>query len=315
MDLARSAISLRQLHYLVTVAEAGSFSAAAEQTHVAQPALSRQIALLETHVGLRLLTRSRKGVTLTESGARLYKLARSMLERLGGVQSELRSSGKRPGGGVTVALPAGVASMLVPQVMRELEADYPEIVLRVEDGLSLENSRSLEAALLDFGIVPSANELVDVDYEPLVRESLFLVERRTASRRAPATIPFEQAARLKLILPPRSFHTRRVIDDAARAAHLTLNIAYEQQSVTTIMSLVRDGLGATITHSPAIEQFWTPGTVSARRIIRPKIARTIALAHPSMRPLSFAAQVVYGVVKRCAAEAVKQGRWHGTLLC
>jgi LysR family nitrogen assimilation transcriptional regulator len=54
MDLLRSAISLRQLHYLVAVAEAGSFTAAAVQTRVAQPELSRQIALLEVQVGLRL---------------------------------------------------------------------------------------------------------------------------------------------------------------------------------------------------------------------------------------------------------------------
>jgi LysR family nitrogen assimilation transcriptional regulator len=315
MDLLRSAISLRQLHYLVAVADAGSFSAAAEQTHVAQPALSRQIALLEAQVGLRLLNRSRKGVTLTEGGTRLYNLARSMLERLGSVQSELRASEKRPAGVVTVALPPSVASMLLPGVVREIEAHYPEIILRVEDSLSLENGRSLEAALLDFGIVPTADELVDVDYEPLVRESLLLVERRGASRRVPATIAFDQVAKLKLIMPPRSFHTRRVVDDVARASHLALNIAYEQRSVTTIMSLVRDGLGATITHSPAVEQFWTPGTISARRIVRPEITRTISLARPSKRTLSFAAEAIYAVFKRFAIEAVKDGRWQGTSLC
>jgi len=315
MDLLHPAISLRQLHYLIAVADAGSFSAAADQTHVAQPALSRQIAMLEAQVGLRLLSRSRKGVALTEGGVRLYNLARSMLERLGSVQMELRASEKRPAGVVNIALPPSVASMLVPKVVRELESRYPEIILRVEDGLSLENGRSLEAALLDFGIVPTANELVDVEYELLVRESLLLVERRSAARRVPTTITFDEVARLKLIMPPRSFHTRRVIDAAAHASHLTLNIAYEQRSVTTIMSLVRDGLGATITNSPAIGQFWTPGTITARRIVKPEITRMISLARPSKRTLSFAAQAVYDVVKRFAIEAVKEGRWQGTPLC
>jgi len=60
VDLLRSGISLRQLRYLVAVADAGSFSAAAERAQVAQPALSRQLALLEARVGLRLLNRSRK---------------------------------------------------------------------------------------------------------------------------------------------------------------------------------------------------------------------------------------------------------------
>lgn len=315
MDLLRSAISLRQLHYLVVVADAGSFSAAADRAHVAQPALSRQVAMLETQVGSRLLDRSRKGVTLTEAGVRLYNLARSMLERLGSVQMELRASETRPAGVVSVALPPSVASMLVPKLVRELEAHYPDIILRVEDGLSLENSRSLEAALLDFGIVPVADELVEVDYEPLVRESMLLVEARNAARRVLATIPFDQVARLKLILPPRSFHTRRAIDDAALLSHVTLNVAYEQRSVTTIMSLVRSGLGATITNSPAVEQFGPSGTVTARRIVKPEITRTISLAHPTRRTLSFAARAVYGVVKRLAVEAVSEGRWQGTPLC
>jgi LysR family nitrogen assimilation transcriptional regulator len=314
MDLLRSGISLRQLRYLVAVADAGSFSAAAERAHVAQPALSRQLGLLEARVGLRLLNRTRRGVFLTEGGVRLYELARSMLERLGSVELELRASETRPVGMVTVALPPSVASMLVPRVLRELQARYPEVILRVEDGLSLENGRSLEAALLDFGIVPTADELVDVDYEPLLRESLFLVERSGASSPLPATITFGQAARLPLVLPPRSFHTRRVIDDAAREARLALNVAYEQRSLTTIMSLVRDGLGATVTNSPAVEQFWAPGSVAARRIVRPEITRTISLARPSKRALGFAAQAVYDILKRVAVEAVRDGRWQGKLL-
>jgi LysR family nitrogen assimilation transcriptional regulator len=303
MDHIGSAISLRQLHYLVAVADAGSFSAAAAQTHVVQPALSRQIAMLEAEIGLRLLDRSRKGVTLTEGGVRLYNLARSMLERLGSIKTELRASEKRPAGVVNIALPPSVASMLVPRVVRELEVRYPDII------------RSLEAALLDFGLVPTAAELVDVEYEPLVRESLLLVQRRVASRKVPATITFGRVAALSLILPPRTFHTRRVIDEAAHAARLRLNIAYQQQSVTTIMGLVRDGLGATITNSPAVQQFWPSGAVSARRIVRPEITRTVSLARHARRPLSFAAQAVYDLVKRCAMEAVRDGRWQGKPLC
>jgi LysR family nitrogen assimilation transcriptional regulator len=311
MDLLRSSISLRQLHYLVAVADAGSFSAGADRTHVAQPALSRQVALLEAQVGQRLFTRSRTGVTLTEGGVRLYNLARNTLEQIGGVQRELQGSPKRLAGVVTIALPPSVASMLVPQLLRELDSRYPGIVLRIEDGLSLANRHSLEAALIDFGIVPTADELVDVDYEPLVRESLLLVETPAGTRRAAATIAFDQVATRKLVLPPRSFHTRRVIDDAALRSHLTLNIAYEQRSITTIMSMVRAGLAATITNSPAVEQFWAPGAVAARRIVRPELARVISLARPSKRTLTAAAKAVYEVVRRLAIETVKSGRWQG----
>jgi LysR family nitrogen assimilation transcriptional regulator len=273
------------------------------------------VYLTTTGGGEIALEEDEQGVYLTEGGVRLYTLARSTLERLGSIQAELRASEKRPAGLVTVALPTSLASTLVPSVVRELEARYPEIVLRVDDRLSPQNHRSLEAAVIDFGIVPAADELVDVGYEPLVRESLLLVERRSTSRRVPPTVAFDQVAKLRLILPPRSFHTRRVIDDVALLTLHRLNIAYEQQSVTTIMSLVRAGLGGTITSSLAVEQFWAPGDVVARRIIRPEITRTISLAWPVRRTLSFAARAVYAVVKRFAIEAVKEGRWQGTPLC
>ncbi|HET7096561.1 MAG TPA: LysR family transcriptional regulator [Casimicrobiaceae bacterium] len=314
MDLLRSSISLRQLHYLVAVADAGSFSAAAEETHVAQPALSRQIAALEARVGLRLLNRSRTGVALTDGGARLYTLARNTLERLGSVQAELRASEQRPAGPVTMALPISLASMLVPAVLRELEAHYPEIELRIDDRLSPENQHSLEAGLVDFGIVAAADELVNVEYEPLVCESLLLVEKPDTSRRVSPTITFAQVAKRKLVLPPRSFHIRRTIDDVARVAHCSLDIAYEQRSVTTIMSLVRAGLAGTITNSPSVYQFWT-GEIVARCVVHPEITRTISLAWPRRRTLSVAARAAYDVVKQCALDAVKEDRWRGVPLC
>ena len=304
-------ISLRQLRYLVAVSDAGSFSAASVRTHVAQPALSRQIAMLEASVGACLLQRSRKGVTLTESGVRLYGIARGMLERLSHVRAEVSSRQDVASGVVTIALPPNVASMLVPKLVRELERRHPLIELRVEDGSSLEKGSSLQAASVDFGLVPIGTALVDADYDVLLRESLLLVEPRNGGARAPATVSFAHAARLRLALPPRTFHTRRVIEEAARTAGLSLNVAYEQHSVTTIAGLVREGLAATITNSPAVEQLFRPGTVRARRIVNPAITRLVALARPSDRPLGLAAQVTCDIVRRFALDAVKEGRWQG----
>jgi LysR family nitrogen assimilation transcriptional regulator len=199
--------------------------------------------------------------------------------------------------------------------VRELELRYPEIVLHVDDGPSPENGRSLENAIVDFGIVPAADELVGVDYDPLVRESLLFVERRSGPRRMPRTVTFGQVAKRKLIMPPRTFHTRRVVEDVALLTHCKLNIVHEQRSVTTIMSLVRAGLGGTITNSPSVDQFWAPGAVTVRRIVRPEITRTISLAWPVNRTLSLASRAVYDIVKDLAVEAVRNGRWQGTLLC
>src|SRR6185369_15474821 len=95
----------------------------------------------EASVGTCLLQRSRKGVTLTESGLRLYGIARGMLERLSHVRAEITSG-------------PDVASMLVPKLVRELERCHPHVELRVEDCSSLERGRSLQAASIDFAVVP-----------------------------------------------------------------------------------------------------------------------------------------------------------------
>ena len=308
MDIERSPITLRQLHYFVAVADRSSFTRGAEAIHVAQPALSRQIASLEGLVGVRLLLRTRKGLSLTEAGKRLYEVARSVLERIEGVQAEIGSSVREPAGVVRIALPITVAAMLVPMLVREVEKRYPGIVLRIQDGLSFEGASQLEDGQLDLGLLPNADEFAGLVSEPLLREDLFLVRRKEAGARLSKTISIRQLVKLPLVMAPRSQHLRRFIEQAANEQRLELNLRYEQHSATTIAAFVADGLAATIANSPAVSDFWRPGTVVAQPI-RPALRRVVSLAWSVGRPLGFAALAVSQVVKDLALRSVREGRW------
>lgn len=82
-------MTFKQLRYLIAIAEAGSFSAAARRAYIAQPALSRQISLLEGELEMQLLERQHDGVALTDAGRRLYEVARSVVQKLDSVKDEL----------------------------------------------------------------------------------------------------------------------------------------------------------------------------------------------------------------------------------
>ena len=111
------AMTLKQLRYLIAIAEAGSFSAAARDSYIAQPALSRQIGLLESELEMQLLERRHGGTELTDAGRRLYEIARSVIQKVDSVKDELESTRGNPKGRVAIAIPVSAASLLLPEIV------------------------------------------------------------------------------------------------------------------------------------------------------------------------------------------------------
>jgi len=124
-------MDLRQLEYFVNIVEAGSFGRAALALNLAQPSLSRQIALLEAELGQRLLVRTGRGAVATEAGAALLIHARSMLDSAQSARDQLRDMHASPSGRVLVGLPPRVALWVsVPLVQRFREL-FPRAVISV----------------------------------------------------------------------------------------------------------------------------------------------------------------------------------------
>jgi LysR family nitrogen assimilation transcriptional regulator len=117
-----------------------------------------------------------------------------------------------------------------------------------------------------------------------------------------------------LVMPDRRVHLRRMVEEAASRAGLRLTVRYEQQSLLTILSLVRAGLGSVVIGWPAIQSMWEDGSIDARRVVEPELSRIISLAIPSSRPLSNAAKVTYDVLHELLQEEVRAGSWKGSLV-
>lgn len=160
-----------QLHTLVAVAKAKSFSKAAEELHVTQSAISQSIKNLETKVEVRLFKRSGKKVVLTPEGEKLYELASEFLSQIDDVVDEIRHDKSEMSGKVRVGVLAGIGkSWLAPELLN-LSHDFPEINVQINMGFAEDIVSEFEQFRLDFAILPE-EEL------PTVGEHLFLSEEK-----------------------------------------------------------------------------------------------------------------------------------------
>ena len=117
-----SKMDLRALRYFVHVAEARSFSKAAVQLRIAQPALSRQIRKLEDEVGLALILRTRRQLELTDAGLLLLQRAHSLLRQAAQTADDVRAHGSRVQGTLTLGVSPTICEALVPRIVRECAA-------------------------------------------------------------------------------------------------------------------------------------------------------------------------------------------------
>lgn len=304
-------LSLRQLRYFVSVIEYRGFTAASSVLHVAQPALSRQIAQLEESLGEQLLVRLPEGVQPTETGRRLYYLAREVLDRINGAEAELKGEAREPQGRVSVALPATCGAELVTDLIKTCTRDYPGIDLQVTDGISSHTGHVLSSGLVDFGVIPNAEEVDDVTTEPLFREQMFLIRAHDGRTRQPTEIEMAELSGLPIVIGPKAMHLRRFLEISAQTQGVPLNLRYEQRSVSTIAGFVRAGLAVTVSNWPSYIEFFPAGTAIAQRIVKPHLWRTISIGYPTARPLNHASRATYDLVKRLILQRVSEGAWRG----
>lgn len=307
-------MKLVQIRYFVAIVEAGSFVAAARELDVAQPALSRQISLLEKELESKLLRRDRKGTTPTASGKRFYAHARSILDQLELAVNDLRSGTSVTSGEVRVALSVGSAALIGPKLVQRMGTLYPDVIVSIVDGLGYQTGDVIESGRVSFGLVSHAEALRGARVQPVLEESMFLVSKRVSSKADSRDISFKDIVSLDLVMPDRLVHLRRLVEEAASRSGHALNVRYEQQSLLTILSLVRAGLGSVVIGWPAIHALWEEGAIDARRVVKPELSRIISLAVPSNRPLSDAARVTYDTLYELLCEEVENGNWKGGMV-
>src|ERR1700749_1300006 len=202
----------RHLYYFVKIVEAGSFSQAARTIHVAQPALSQQIAELEASLGIPLLQRSARGVRPTVAGEKLYEEASSILRRLENLPGLIRSSTGEVQGTVSLGMPASLSTTLVGPFIAACRAAYPKITLKFIDGDSEFLREEVEKSRLDLALGFEDEFFPVVLRQPLFRQHHYLISSRRSAPVTGPTVSLAEVAKIPLVLPA-GLNARRLLID------------------------------------------------------------------------------------------------------
>ncbi|KOV79707.1 LysR family transcriptional regulator [Nocardia sp. NRRL S-836] len=248
-------VTLRQLEYLIAVAETGSLTAAAERCHVSQAAVSLALTELERVLDLQLVVRSpRRGAALTAAGRRVIADARRVVGAMGDLGAEARGLSRHVSGTLVVGCYAPIAPFHLPAAMATFARAYPEVSVRFvegslpEIGEHLLTGRCEVAFLYDQDLRPGLAFRTLYDQQPkvLLPHGHRLRRRRAVHLRELAGDPF-----VLLDVPPSEHYFRSVF----AAAGLEMVVTHRARSFELARSLVARGIGYSMTvQQPAVSQ-------------------------------------------------------------
>ncbi|MBM3559207.1 MAG: LysR family transcriptional regulator, partial [Alphaproteobacteria bacterium] len=167
-------MDVRSLRSFLRVAETGNLSRAAEALHIVQPALSRQIALLEAELGTQLLVRHRRGVTLTEAGIALREHAQGILAGVDAARQAVSALGGEPTGTVALGLPTSMLYVLSGALVEGYRRRYPRVALRLHEAIGHVIEALMEDGRLDVAVIIEPRAIRGVAQETLVSEAMCL---------------------------------------------------------------------------------------------------------------------------------------------
>ena len=282
-------MDLRQLEYFVRVAELGSFTRAAIELDVAQPALSRQVRLLEVELRQTLLVRNGRGALPTEAGKLLLDHGRGILHQVERAREDLGRLRGGLAGHVAVGLPSSVARVLTVPLTRAFREALPEARLSISEGLSGALQEGLASGRLDIAVLYNAQPSRELDLTPLVEEELLLVRARPPGLHEdppPGPVPLEEVAQLPLVIPTRPNAIRMHVEAQMADIGCRPNVALEIDGVTAILDLVLDGAGCAILSRNALLNTPRPSAYVAQQIGDPPLRIPLLLATSLQRPVT-----------------------------
>jgi LysR family nitrogen assimilation transcriptional regulator len=301
-------MDLKQLEYFVRVAEMGSFTRAALALDIAQPALSRQVRLLEVELHQNLLTRNGRGAVPTEAGQLLLAHGRGILHQVERAREEMGRVRGSLAGRVAVGLPTSLARVLTVPLTRAFRQQMPDATISISEGLSVAMQESLVNGRLDIAVLYNAQTGLETEITPLLEESLLLVQARPPGLLedpAPGPVSLKEVAKLSLVIPSRPNAIRMHVESEMASIGCRLQIALEIDGVSAILDLVADGAGSAVLSRNAVESSVRPSAYTMRPIAHPALRTKVSLATSSQRPTTLTQQATLTLIKDTVARIIK----------
>lgn len=291
--------TLRQLEYLVTIADTGSFALAARVAHVSQPTLSQQVRALEQRLNVQLFERSAAGAVLTPVGRSIVTTARRMLTDARDIVTLAAGASHGLTGTVRLGTTPTLGPYLLSPIIAELHRMAPRLRLHVREGIPDEQVLELSRGDLDIvlGPLPMAGD--DLTVEPLFREPMHLV---AALDHDIATIGETSRGDLSgnslLTLDPRHHLARQAAEVADRYG-MTIAPDYYGTSLESLHQMVASGLGLALLPSLYLHSGGAAG-LKVLPVEGWRVHRSIAIAWRRQSPMHAAFKLIADHVQHCA---------------
>jgi LysR family nitrogen assimilation transcriptional regulator len=300
-------VETRTLQNFLRVAEAGKLSQAAAELNLAQPALSRQMALLEADLGAQLFVRHRRGVDLTEAGTLFREHARAVLAALEQARAEVSAAGSDPTGTVTLGLPTSMFYVLSADAVAGYRARYPNVFLRVHEAIGHVIEGLVAEGRLDAAILIEPRAMPGVALTPLVEEDICLVGPADAALSLDRPVDAAALADVPMIMFAPENHAQRRVESLLARSGRRLDPALEVEGQPLTFELVRRGLGHTLLPACAVRAELAAGGMSAAPIAGATIGWSLAVARA--RADAPAVRALVDLLCELAAARVADGTW------
>jgi DNA-binding transcriptional LysR family regulator len=282
-------MELRQLRYLVALADERHFTRAAEREHIAQPALSQQIRRLEAELGLTLVERTTRRVAMTQAGELLVGRARRVLAELDAAQAELASLAGVQAGRLSVGALHTMGPVDLSLLLASFHRSHPAIELTVREQSSEELAEMLRVDEIDLAFLSVTERIQSrgLTFQRLVSEELVVVLPRAHRLAKQPSVRLAELAGESFISFRRGSRLRELLDGAAGEAGFDPHITLESNESRRIRSLVSSSLGVAIL--PRSDATGPGAPVAVAKLVEPALARDVTLAARTQRRLSPAA--------------------------
>jgi LysR family hydrogen peroxide-inducible transcriptional activator len=281
------AMELHQLRYFLAICQTGSFTAAAQASHVSQPSLSAQVAKLEAELGGALFERGRKGARLTDRGERFKPRASEALRQLEQGRQDLEDLSGLKGGKVSLGCLPTTGAFVLPPLLGAFRKAYPKIQVSLREDSSPGLRKALLDGEVDLAILDEAGLGQGLDSARLMQEPLLLALPPRHPRAKAKHLTLSQLKEESWVLMKSGHGFRAIVDAIFAKAGVAPNVVFESDEIATVQALVASGLGLSL-----VPRMVRREGVAYVRVEGSEPTRSLALAWRSAAVLSAAAEAM-----------------------
>lgn len=302
-------IDLKKLALFVHIAESGSLTKTAITLSVAHSGLSRQLQDLESELGHKLFHRTGRGVLLTDSGKELLPRAKRLLFDAQRLEDEAKALAGAPAGIVMIGLPASVAELLAGSLFDRLRKKYPQVRIRLVEGLSGNIEELLAEGRIDIGLFFAKTPNLRRGDLVLCTTSLYLIGPAGDRLTSRKTVRLSSVRGLPLILPGRPHALRALVEDACANQGIEPHVPLEVDSMSTMKAVVASGGGYTISSFDTVSHDVATKRLQAARIVSPPLDRLLVMSATFQKPLTVASRLLLDEIRTLVNDLLSSGRW------